>query len=226
MTFDCRYPVHCAVASGNLDLIKWLVDTKYCPLKTSISKNDLASPKIPLTTSKGKNVIDIAMKGQHVDVIRYLVVEKAFSVFETKNTYILQLVLDAALRSIPTDYAIPKSKANSRSILINNNEDSNDLSESSGGIPGNDISSKVINKDALDRTRQNEKDNLLATPMHSDEACLLCKKNEINCVFTPCGHMCCCISCGERIMSCPLCGDRCYSIKTYRNGSRNVIVTK
>jgi hypothetical protein len=35
MVFDFRFPVHCAVMGGSLDLVRWLVDVQLCPLSVN-----------------------------------------------------------------------------------------------------------------------------------------------------------------------------------------------
>ena len=36
-------------------------------------------------------------------------------------------------------------------------------------------------------------------------ACVACKENKIKIVFLPCKHSCCCISCSNKLISCPMC---------------------
>ena len=52
--------------SGNLELIKWLIESLKCPYQNS-------NKFIP--TSHGRTIIDIAMEKNHFDVLRYLVEE-------------------------------------------------------------------------------------------------------------------------------------------------------
>lgn len=55
----------------------------------------------------------------------------------------------------------------------------------------------------------------------SEKLCCVCFKEEYNCVFIPCGHLCCCMNCGKKVYElnhkCPLCKktiDKCQ--KTYK----------
>ncbi|GLU03482.1 hypothetical protein SLE2022_206780 [Rubroshorea leprosula] len=40
------------------------------------------------------------------------------------------------------------------------------------------------------------------------DLCVVCLEQKYNCVFVPCGHMCCCMSCSSPLTSCPLCRKR------------------
>lgn len=47
-----------------------------------------------------------------------------------------------------------------------------------------------------------------APPLQGDEEkseCVVCMEQEPQTVFLPCGHVCCCQGCCERLPSCPLC---------------------
>ncbi|NXF25149.1 LRSM1 ligase, partial [Rhodinocichla rosea] len=47
-----------------------------------------------------------------------------------------------------------------------------------------------------------------APPLRGDETkseCVVCMEQEPQMIFLPCGHVCCCQSCCERLPSCPLC---------------------
>ena len=70
---DFMFPVDCAAQSGNLELFKWLIESNHCPIATS-SQCDRKQYLEPLLTSKGKDVLSIAMKYNYVPLVRYLVV--------------------------------------------------------------------------------------------------------------------------------------------------------
>ncbi|XP_041354958.1 uncharacterized protein LOC121372607 [Gigantopelta aegis] len=38
--------------------------------------------------------------------------------------------------------------------------------------------------------------------------CKVCLENNVNVVFLPCGHLCCCVDCAARLRKCPLCRSR------------------
>jgi hypothetical protein len=41
-----------------------------------------------------------------------------------------------------------------------------------------------------------------------ENECLVCVENPSMGVFVPCGHVCCCLTCGEKLDTCPLCRDQ------------------
>ncbi|ELT99769.1 hypothetical protein CAPTEDRAFT_30490, partial [Capitella teleta] len=50
----------------------------------------------------------------------------------------------------------------------------------------------------IDIKRENE-------AMKESNTCKVCFDAEVNCVFLPCGHLVCCMSCAEQVSNCPLC---------------------
>jgi hypothetical protein len=82
------YPVHCAVLGGNLHLLQFLVDENCCPIRSirvSGSVKDQSSKYIPVVTSKGRSLLGIAMEGENLSIVRYLVVEKGLSLSDEKD---------------------------------------------------------------------------------------------------------------------------------------------
>ena len=52
----------------------------------------------------------------------------------------------------------------------------------------------------------------------NESTCKVCLDREINSVFLPCGHLCCCIECSIALKTCPICRKRLEKIvKFYRN---------
>jgi hypothetical protein len=108
---DChqhRYPVHCAVHGGNLNIVRWLMDEHFCPitlvLKTSNGKGRKsrnADGGTSILTSKGRSVLNIAMHELKVDIVRYLVVDKGVSVYEVKDLQLSLRALEAVLLAFP-----------------------------------------------------------------------------------------------------------------------------
>ncbi len=103
-----RYPVHCAILSGNLALFKWLVDTLHCPINTNKRKL-LVPPTGPLAplineqviTLKGKSVLDIAMEAQELGILYFLIIEKRVNIMRFKNLNVALRTLEATLRHLP-----------------------------------------------------------------------------------------------------------------------------
>lgn len=109
---EISFPVHCAVEGMSEKLVRWLVDVQHCPVHTISTGHTkrggmlsaagikcLALPSeqrhdfVPtLKTSKGRSVLDIAMKTQHVGILKYLINEKNVSVYEVDD---LELALGA-----------------------------------------------------------------------------------------------------------------------------------
>ncbi|KAL3803266.1 hypothetical protein ACHAW5_009938 [Stephanodiscus triporus] len=107
-------PIHCAIEGKSEELLRWLVDVHYCPIHVASMDNSesggvafsvngmiksLASNKekkydfVPtLKTSKGRSLIDIAMRSRDVGILRYLINEKGVSVYEVEE---LELALGA-----------------------------------------------------------------------------------------------------------------------------------
>ena len=56
-----------------------------------------------LKTSKGRSVIDIAMKTQHVGILRYLINEKNVSVYDVEDIDLALGALEALVKAWPED---------------------------------------------------------------------------------------------------------------------------
>ena len=41
--------------------------------------------------------------------------------------------------------------------------------------------------------------------LEDQRKCKVCFESEANTVFTPCGHLCCCMICAKRLQKCPIC---------------------
>eukprot|EP00978_Attheya_sp_CCMP212_P010258 scaffold24714_cov49-Attheya_sp.AAC.1 len=101
---EVMYPIHAAVEGGNLDLIRWLVDEHYCPIKLIRTSNKVGRKRgndIPILTSKGRSVLNIAMTYPKVSLLRYLVREKGVSVHEIKDLKTALGALEAVLHAAP-----------------------------------------------------------------------------------------------------------------------------
>jgi hypothetical protein len=106
--------VHCAVLGGNLNLLKWLVEEpNCCPLRSiRISGRKGESRVVPVTTSKGRSLLLLALEKNHVDIIRYLVVDKNMPLSEEKSLTMATALatLDAVLRLLPADETVSQSE--------------------------------------------------------------------------------------------------------------------
>lgn len=105
---EIMYPIHCAVHGGNLDIVRWLMDEHFCPIKL-VKKNNGKGRKTSdtaLVTSKGRSVLNLAMNGLKVDIIRYLVVDKGVPVYEMKDLQLSLRALEAVLLAFPANHSL------------------------------------------------------------------------------------------------------------------------
>lgn len=82
---EIMLPVHCAVLGGNRELVSWLVDVHHCPIKMINTGNSRQMECNLISTSQGRNVVDIALDHKRIDVLKYLVSEKNISISESKG---------------------------------------------------------------------------------------------------------------------------------------------
>jgi hypothetical protein len=209
------YPVHCAVLGGSLKLLKWLIEEHCCPLRSirisSGRQRDAAGTYTPILTSKGRSLLGIALENRNIDIVHYLVVKKRMMITAEKgiSNEILTQNLDLALRVLP-DNAFQRQHA-SPADDIPIPVDRTSVRSSSAGSDNHGI--------------QAEDDNVITTTSLSDardetgasqDECIICFSNPINCVATPCGHQICCLDCSRNIARCPVCAVECTFMRVYR----------
>lgn len=85
-------PVHCAAEGGNLDLLRWLMEEKYCPIFKDATKT------LALGTAKRESVLGVAASKGHVTILRYLLIVQGAQVTECTNMNALWLCLDKVLK--------------------------------------------------------------------------------------------------------------------------------
>lgn len=83
------YPIHLAAQSGNLEIVKWLLDDRIVPLVDVNRKS--------LKTVEGYTILGLAAKYGHTDIIKYLVTFHRCKVVEITNLLHLQRVLHVIL---------------------------------------------------------------------------------------------------------------------------------
>jgi hypothetical protein len=103
---EVMYPIHCAVEGGNIDIVRWLMEDHFCPVKvirtgTGKRAKKGGSPDFPILTSKNRSVLSIAMESLHVDILRYLVVDNNVSIYESKDLKASLRALEAVLLALP-----------------------------------------------------------------------------------------------------------------------------
>uniref|UniRef100_A0A7S4AH86 FYVE-type domain-containing protein n=1 Tax=Pseudo-nitzschia australis TaxID=44445 RepID=A0A7S4AH86_9STRA len=107
---EVMYPIHCAIEGGNLNIVQWLMEDHFCPVKvirTSGSGGVKRTKKganqdYPILTSKNRSVLTIAMDNLHVKVLRYLVVDKGVSIYESRDLKGSLRALEAVLNALPS----------------------------------------------------------------------------------------------------------------------------
>mmetsp|Transcript_4761 Transcript_4761/g.11595 ORF Transcript_4761/g.11595 Transcript_4761/m.11595 type:complete len:747 (+) Transcript_4761:220-2460(+) len=201
---EVMYPIHCAVEGGNLHIVQWLMEDHFCPVKVirtggNRSKKG-ANQDCPIITSKNRSVLTIAMDNLHVRVLRYLVVDKGVSVYESKDLNGSLRALEAVLNELPGSLYEYRSDGFAHRWDDDVYDEGTSVSSSLGAdatYPGSEYGGSTTNRGDSD-------------------TCILCCDNGIDCVITPCGHQICCLSCSKNLDTCPVCNNRCEFIKIYR----------
>lgn len=181
--------MHCAVIGGNLNLLRWLVDTQLCPIKDerAVRRRNSApsrSSTCSTLTSNGRSMMDLAMTGKpKMGILKYLVVEKGMSVCDSKDPKLSQLTLDALLRC----------------------EEGADISREMGKGDG---------RNEIDYLKVREAS--AASFDSLQDACALCCERAMDCVLIPCGHQICCVDCGHHLSTCPVCKVNCSILRIFR----------
>ena len=123
---ESMFPMHCAIEGESEKLVRWLVGVQHCPLHVISTGNTKGSSFIgsgmiksinetlgstsekkvdfvpTLKTSKGRSIIDVAMKTQHVGILRYLINEKKVSVYEVEDLELALGAVDALANAFPS----------------------------------------------------------------------------------------------------------------------------
>lgn len=93
-----RFPVHCAVMGGNLQVLRWLVETRACPI--SVKRDARTGRMLSVQTSSQRSLIDLAMTGKpKLDILKYLIIVQNMSLSDTSNHKLAPRTLEALLRA-------------------------------------------------------------------------------------------------------------------------------
>ena len=200
---ETMHPIHCAVEGGKLNIVRWLLEERYCPVKKVASGNSRKKRgiDIPILTSKGRSVLNIAMTSLQVEVLRYLVVDKSVSVFEIKDLALSLRALEAVLVAVPAPAASLQTSDN----VARWADEGYDVASY---ISGSYLGPAAQNDDSTTASRNTK--NL------ADTTCIICYDNTIDCVITPCGHQICCLVCAENMSNCPVCNTSCEFIRIFK----------
>eukprot|EP00934_Nitzschia_sp_Nitz4_P008461 Nitzschia sp. Nitz4//scaffold8_size234185//114671//116380//NITZ4_001264-RA/size234185-exonerate_protein2genome-gene-0.38-mRNA-1//1//CDS//3329559827//8451//frame0 len=201
---ETMYPIHCAVEGGNLDIVRWLVEEHFCPMKvirTGSSKKPKrgGSADQLILTSKGRSVLTIAMTSLHVQIMRYLVVEHGISIYEGKDLNASLRALEAVLLALPNLSTVRR---------LDCSEDGPRWDDRS--FDGQSLTSSL----GADQTVGDE--TFHSRHKSGSDSCIICFENSIDCVMTPCGHQVCCLDCSKNLNVCPVCSVRGEFIKIFR----------
>jgi hypothetical protein len=101
---EMMHPIHSAAEGGNLDVVRWLIDDHFCPIKhirTESGKKYREGNKFPIVTSQGRSILSISVERVKVDIMRYLVIECGVSVYECTDLNHTLRALEAALMGLP-----------------------------------------------------------------------------------------------------------------------------
>jgi hypothetical protein len=89
------------VMGGNLELVKWLVESQDCPI--SVRRDPKSRMLLSVQTSSSRTLVDLAMTGKpKIDILSYLVRKKKLSVLDTKDPSLapktLQILMSAGFK--------------------------------------------------------------------------------------------------------------------------------
>ena len=199
------WPVHCAVEGGNLDILRWLVDMRFCPITTIPSgskKPRRGTRESMITTSSGRHVLSIAIERLKVDIMHYLVVDKGVSIYEANDLEPSLRALEATLIALPR----PSEQQNVGA------EDAEPRWDN-GSFDDMSVPSTI----GVESEKNTQDDNAtIGSKTKNSDCCIICFERKIDCVATPCGHQVCCLECSANLSSCPVCNHSGDFIKIFR----------
>jgi hypothetical protein len=131
---EIMYPIHCAIEGKSEELLRWLIDVQYClihaesmanaesggvifsvtrMIKSFASNTEKKYVFVPtLKTSKGRSVLDIAMKSRDVGILQYLINEKDVSVYEVEELELALGAVEALANAGSSDHDLLAGKKN------------------------------------------------------------------------------------------------------------------
>jgi len=108
-------PIHMSILGGNLDLVRWLIEARCCPLR----RRDKA--KSILSTSKGRSPLRLSLAKDNPEILRYLVAEQGMSLGDEdlRGDYKHLLIhLASLLNTVPDSMLRPNEESSDRSLSI------------------------------------------------------------------------------------------------------------
>lgn len=234
------YPVHAASLGGSLELLRWLVDDRCCPIKSVRLSGINSSASVrytPIVTSKGRSLLGIAMANNNVHMVRYLVVKKKLSISAERDITpamvlqnletVLPLIPDVTdgmasdVIDMPSEVTSPALLSPAFASVVEG--DYNDVSPIPPSVAP-EQNGRTLSQEARDfgaifqhRPIADEGENDGGGANHEDDECIICYDAKIDCVATPCGHQMCCLKCSNNISRCPVCAQDCEFMRVFRS---------
>lgn len=120
-----RFPIHCAVMGGSLELVKWMVEAHDVPL--SVRRDPKSGLLLSVQTSKSRTLVDLAMTGRpKIPILGYLV-SKNLSVLDCKDPTLapktLQTLMSAGYRFERKDGSAELDVSDLQSLLSRSSQD-------------------------------------------------------------------------------------------------------
>lgn len=215
-------PVHLAVASGSLPLVKWLVLERHCP----IDGPNATSAAVP-----SKTVLRVAIEHAAVDILQWLIAADASPAHRLPlpmppdtgvHTQVLHRCLEAAVREayrshVLLEHVLDDTHHGAQIVPVELPRHSifTDMFHQPNAPPlHNDPATpdEVASSDApFPKTLAPPLDDVpsstvppVVTPTGRKE-CVVCFESSDLCALVPCGHACVCVNCGGALAECPMC---------------------
>jgi hypothetical protein len=102
-----------AILGGNINLVRWLLSERYCPLKKEIKNKGKTGKTVSIVTSKGRTPLRCAIHQEHYDVLKYLLSKHDISLFDEdlKSDYKHVLIhLTRSLQIAPFEHCTKRGK--------------------------------------------------------------------------------------------------------------------
>eukprot|EP00532_Pseudo-nitzschia_australis_P007254 CAMPEP_0168170008 /NCGR_PEP_ID=MMETSP0139_2-20121125/3941_1 /TAXON_ID=44445 /ORGANISM="Pseudo-nitzschia australis, Strain 10249 10 AB" /LENGTH=345 /DNA_ID=CAMNT_0008087463 /DNA_START=118 /DNA_END=1156 /DNA_ORIENTATION=+ len=105
---EAMFPLHWAVMGGDLDIVKWLVETHGCPLFGVQRSPDTAGMLQSIQTSESRTLMDLAMTGGlKIDILKYLL-NKGMDITDTNDHTLASKTFQALLSSENSAFGVPR----------------------------------------------------------------------------------------------------------------------
>lgn len=219
-----QFPIHCAVLSGNLELVQWLVE-KRC------------NPRV--VDADGCTALSISAREGFFEISKFLIFRGYCQVTEVKDITVLQKMLRTCfikLQRTDIQHSLTRFTHSSQSSQGTNEclpeaQEEQPFEENTNErghwIPKNELEEEEQLRLALKMSEVEQKgvsDVQIVQATNEDveqeeeeDSCVICWERSIDCVLVPCGHMACCKGCAAKFEECPVCRKKVSQVvKTYK----------